>query len=101
MASAPPPRCTLKVRVVPNARRTEVVGSHGDAVKIKLQAPAIEGKANKALLRFLSEALATPNGTVTIRSGEKGRDKLVEIVGMAFEAARSKLLALSSGDAKP
>jgi uncharacterized protein (TIGR00251 family) len=52
----------LKLRIVPNARHSEVVGEYGDAVKVKVAAPAVDGKANAALLEFLAEKLGVPEG---------------------------------------
>ena len=69
----------LVLRIIPNARRTEVVGMYGDAVKIKIQSPATDGKANAALLEFLAGELDLPPRSVRIVSGEKSRDKLIEI----------------------
>ena len=50
-------KAVLKLRIVPNARRSEVVGVHGDAIKVKVQAPPVDGKANEALCEFLAEQL--------------------------------------------
>ena len=84
------PRLLLKI--VPNAKRSEVVGMYGDAVKIKVQSPATDGKANAALLEFLAEALGLPSRAVRIVTGEKSRDKLVEFDDLDLNAAREKLL---------
>jgi uncharacterized protein (TIGR00251 family) len=83
----------LKLRVVPNARRSEVVGEHGDAIKVKVAAPAVEGKANEALRDFLAERLGLPVRAVEIVSGEKSRDKSVTFVGLEPAEARQRLLA--------
>jgi uncharacterized protein (TIGR00251 family) len=83
----------LKLRVVPNARRSEVVGVHGDAIKVKVAAPAVEGKANEALREFLAERLGLPVRAVEIAIGEKSRDKSVTIVGLEAAEARQRLLA--------
>jgi uncharacterized protein (TIGR00251 family) len=83
----------LKLRIVPNARHSEVVGEYGDAVKVKVAAPAVDGKANAALLEFLAEKLGVPEGTLSIVGGEKSRDKLLEIQGLEVEEARRRLLA--------
>jgi uncharacterized protein (TIGR00251 family) len=83
----------LKLRVVPNARRSEVVGMHGDAIKVKVAAPAVEGKANEALRDFLAERLGLPARAIEIVSGEKSRDKGVTIAGLDSAEARQRLLA--------
>ena len=81
----------LRVRVVPNAKRSEVVGLCGEAIKIKIQAPAQEGKANAALLEFLAEKLGVPTRQVTLVAGEKSRDKIVAIEGIEETDARQLL----------
>ena len=83
----------LRLRIVPNARRSEVVGEYGDAIKIKIQAPALEGKANEALRDFLAERLQLPAGAIELVSGQKSRDKTVAITGLSVEEARVRLLA--------
>lgn len=85
----------LAVQVVPNAKRSEVVGMHGDAVRIRLQAQPIEGKANEALIRFIAETLDLPKSAVVISHGQTARRKLVEIAadGMTLDTLRQTLLA--------
>lgn len=80
---------------MPNARRSEVVGVHGDAIKIKVQAPAMDGKANEALREFLAETLAVPGRAVEIVAGEKSRDKLVAVADMETDEAKRRLLGES------
>ncbi len=82
----------LKLRIVPNARRNEISGEYGDAVKVKVAAPAVDGKANAALLEYIAQKLGVPPRTVTLFHGEKSRDKLVSIEGMDGEEAKRKLL---------
>ncbi len=83
--------CRVRLRVVPNAKRSEFVGRHGDALKVKIAAPALEGRANGELIEFLSEALGVGRREVTLVSGEKSRDKLVEIAGLDAEEVVSRL----------
>lgn len=78
--------------MVPNAKRSEVVGVHGEAIKVKVQAPAMDGKANEALLDFLAEKLGLPRRTVQLLSGEKSRDKTVGIAELEIDEARRRLL---------
>lgn len=85
-------RTILKLRIVPNARRSEVVGVHGDAIKVKVQAPPVDGKANEALCEFLAEQLQVPARTVEIVGGEKSRDKTVAIADLDPDTARRRLL---------
>lgn len=70
----------LAVLITPNAKKTQVVGVQGDALKLKLQAQPIEGKANEALVKYLAKVLGVPRTAVTITHGLTSRNKLVEIV---------------------
>lgn len=72
----------LRVHVQPGARRTEVSGFYGDAIKIRLQAPPLEGRANVALRRYLAQCCAIPLAAVTVRSGLTGRRKQVVLSGL-------------------
>ena len=78
--------------MVPNARRSEVVGLHGEAIKIKVQAPALEGKANAALRAFLAETLDLSAGDVELVAGEKSRDKVFAISGLDLAEIQRRLL---------
>ena len=78
--------------MVPNARKTEVVGLHGEAVKLKVASPALEGKANAAVLAFVSKAAGPAGGGAVLVSGAKSRDKVVRVEGMSAETWKSKLL---------
>lgn len=75
----------LTLHIQTRAKRTEVVGLHGDALKLKLSAPPIEGKANAVLLRFLAERFDVPLNQVILKQGEKSRHKIVEIRASAFK----------------
>jgi hypothetical protein len=68
-----------------------VVGKHGDAIKIKLRAPAVEGKANAALRAFLAEKLNISERTIVLERGHKSRDKIVRIEGLSEEDVRRSL----------
>lgn len=83
----------LKVRAVPNAKKTQVVGFLGEAVKIKIQAVPEGGRANKELETFLAEALSLPRKNVVVQVGETSRDKLIRIEGISREQAL-KILGL-------
>ena len=72
-------RLTLALHVQPGAKRTEVAGLYGDALKVRLAAPPIEGKANAALLEFLAEVFAVPLRQVALKQGANSRRKLVEV----------------------
>jgi len=83
---------TLRVHVVPNAKIDKVVGEHGSAIKIKLRAPAVERKANAALINLLAERLKVPKLKIVLLRGHKLRDKLVCIEGLSEEELRRRLL---------
>lgn len=85
--------CRIHLRIAPNARRSEICGEYGTAVKIKVAAPAVDGKANEALLEFLAESFGIGRRAISLISGEKSRDKCVSIRGLSEEAARARLLA--------
>ena len=72
----------LRVRVQPRASKDEIAGVREGALKIRLRAPAVENRANGALIEFLSELLKTPKAAVRIQSGEHARTKRVEIRGV-------------------
>jgi uncharacterized protein (TIGR00251 family) len=80
----------LHVRVIPNARRNEMARREGQLI-LRLNAPAIEGKANKAAIEFLAEYLRVPRSRVTLLSGEKSRHKIFEIVGLDLSDVEGRL----------
>lgn len=65
--------------IQPNAKNNEVVGLHGDSIKIKIKAPPVDGEANLALIRFLSQQLGIPQKNFTLLHGQTGKNKLIEI----------------------
>ncbi len=73
----------IKIRVIPNAPKNMCVGEYGEAVKIKIAAQAMDGKANAELIKFLAKTLDISRANVRICSGETARDKLVEIDGVS------------------
>ena len=73
---------TLSVRVQPRASKDEIAGVMGEALKVRLQAPALEDRANEALCEFLARLLKTPKSAVRILSGARSRTKRVEIRGV-------------------
>lgn len=81
----------LKVRVIPNAKKTEFTGYREDELVLRLNAPAIEGKANKAAIEFMSRFFEVPRSTVSIVSGEKSRHKIFQIVGLKSSDLEGKL----------
>lgn len=81
----------LAILVQPRASRTEVVGPQGDALKVRLAAPPVDGEANEELIRCLAKALGVPKRAVTILSGATGRRKRVRVVGVEVEVAKERL----------
>lgn len=72
---------TFRVHLQPRAARNEVAGLHGEALKIRVTAPPVDGLANKALCAYLADLLGVAAGRVNIQSGHTGRDKLVRVEG--------------------
>jgi uncharacterized protein (TIGR00251 family) len=86
-------RILLLLRIQPGVRRSEFAGLHGDALKIRIAAPAVDNKANTALVDFLSRALGLPKSAVVVRRGISSRNKSLEIIGGPDIIARLKALA--------
>jgi uncharacterized protein (TIGR00251 family) len=83
--------CTLAIKAVPNAPRSAVVGWLGEALKVKVHAPALEGRANDELCEFLADALALPRRAVTVLQGDKSRQKVLHVAGLTLAEVRLKL----------
>lgn len=81
----------LSVHACPRAAQDQVQGLHGDAVKIRLRAPPADGKANEALIAFLSQILDVPARDLVIVAGHSARRKRVAIAGVTAEAVQAKL----------
>jgi uncharacterized protein (TIGR00251 family) len=91
-ATAPVACCTVAIKAIPNAPRSEVVGWLGEALKVKVHAPPVEGRANDALCEFLAATLALPRRAVTVLRGDTSRQKIVRIEGLAREEVLARLL---------
>jgi uncharacterized protein (TIGR00251 family) len=72
---------TLTLHVQPGAKRSEIAGLHGEALKIKLAAPPIEGRANDALLKYIAGLFAVPLRNVELKQGGQSRHKVVAVTG--------------------
>lgn len=98
-ASAPPSAasCTLAIKAIPNAPRSEVVGWLGDALKVKIHAAPVEGRANEALCEFLAATLSLPRRAVSLVRGDSSRQKLVRIDGLTAAELRARLALPDSG----
>jgi uncharacterized protein (TIGR00251 family) len=86
--------CILPVRAQPGARRTGIVGEHGGALKIAVQAPPQDGRANKALVDILRSLLKLKRSQIDLVSGESSRDKRFLIEGLSKSELASRLAEL-------
>lgn len=84
---------TLTIKVVPGAKKTRVVGRHGDAIKIQVAAPPEDGKANRAVLILLASALAVKPQQLSITRGHTQPRKTIEIAGLTQSEAEARLLS--------
>ncbi|HEX4468950.1 MAG TPA: DUF167 domain-containing protein [Gemmatimonadaceae bacterium] len=83
------------VHVQPRASRSEITGVHGDSMKVRLEAPPVEGAANAALIELLADALGVSRRNVQIVGGQRSRNKVVEVLGVGAESVRR---LVTSGD---
>ncbi len=83
---------TFAVRVVPRASRNEIAGVHGDALKVRLTAPPVEGKANEALIAFLAQRLGVRKSQVEIVAGGTSRRKMIRISDLSGQEVEEGLL---------
>jgi len=90
-------RLTLTVHVQPNARASAFAGLHGDALKIRIAAPAVDDKANAALIDFLHRFLGLPSSLISIRHGARGRRKVVEIA-RADASTQERIKSAAGGE---
>lgn len=81
----------FQVRVAPRASRTAVIGTMGNALKIALQAPPVEGRANAALIEFLSAWLRIPRSSIEIAAGTTGRNKTILVRGRTIEEIEKRI----------
>jgi hypothetical protein len=81
----------LSLHIQPGAKKTEVAGPYGDALKVRLGAPPVDGKANDALVAYLADRLGVPKARVVLESGQTSRSKRLRVVGVAAEAVAATL----------
>ena len=86
------PACRLKVKVVPGAARTEIVGRLGEAVKVRVAAPPEGGQANREVCALLADRLGLPLAQVPVVSGPASPNKVIGLVGIAETEAKARLL---------
>jgi uncharacterized protein (TIGR00251 family) len=83
---------TFPVRVVPRASKNEIAGVHGDALKVRLTAPPVEGKANETLIVFLAQRLGVRKSQVEIVAGAASRRKMIRVMGVSPQEVEQHLL---------
>jgi len=86
-----PSGATFAVKVHPRAKRNAITGEVGDALKLSLTAPPIEGRANEACIEFIANLLKLPRSSVTIASGHSSRRKVIRVVGLSTEEIRRRI----------
>ncbi len=85
-----PRGATFTVRVQPRARKNAIVGELGDALKLALTAPPIEGRANEACIEFLADVLKVPRASVTIAAGQSSRNKVLRVQGLTADQVKMR-----------
>jgi uncharacterized protein (TIGR00251 family) len=78
-----PVGATLAVKIHPRAKKNAIMGEVGDALKVSLTAPPIDGRANQACIEFFAKLLKVPRSSVTIASGQTSRNKVVRVAGLS------------------
>jgi uncharacterized protein (TIGR00251 family) len=82
---------SFAVRVHPRAKKNGITGMVGDALKVSLTAPPVEGRANEGCVDFFAKLLKVPRSSVTIASGQNSRNKVVRVAGLTAEQVRARL----------
>jgi uncharacterized protein (TIGR00251 family) len=87
-----PDGATFAVRVHPRAKKNAITGEIGDALKVSLTAPPVEGRANEACIEFFAKLLKVPRSSVTIASGQASRNKVVRVAGATEQYVRDQFV---------
>ena len=82
---------TFAIKVHPRARKNAIIGEVGDALKVSLTAPPVEGRANEACIEFFAKLLNVPRSSVTIAAGQNSRNKVIRVGGLSAEKVRQRL----------
>jgi uncharacterized protein len=82
---------TFAVKVHPRAKKNAITGEGGDALKLDLTAPPVEGKANEACIEFFAKLLKVPRSSVTIAAGLTSRNKVIRVAGLTAQQVRDRL----------
>jgi uncharacterized protein (TIGR00251 family) len=86
-----PDGATFQVKVQPRAKKSSIVGEVGEALKLALTAPPIEGRANQACVAFLAELLNVSRSSLTIAAGQSSRNKVIRVAGMTAKQVQERL----------
>jgi uncharacterized protein (TIGR00251 family) len=86
-----PAGITFAVKLHPRARKNAITGEIGDALKLSITAPPVEGKANAACIEFFANLLKVPRSSVTIAAGQTSRNKLIAVAGLTAQQLRDRL----------
>jgi uncharacterized protein (TIGR00251 family) len=86
-----PAGATFAVKVRPRANKNAITGELGDALKLSLTAPPVEGKANQACIEFFANLLKVPRSSVSIASGQTSRRKVIRVAGLSADEVRQRL----------
>lgn len=86
-----PAGATFTVKVRPRAKKNAITGEVGDALKLDLTAPPVDGRANDACIDFFAKLLKVPRSSVTIAAGQSSRNKTIRICGLTAQHVRDRL----------
>ena len=86
-----PAGATLAIKVHPRAKKNAITGEVGDALKVSLTAPPVEGRANDACIEFFGKVLNVPQSSITIAAGQNSRNKVIRVAGLSAEEVRRRL----------
>jgi uncharacterized protein (TIGR00251 family) len=82
---------TFAIKVHPRAKKNAITGEIGDALKVALTAPPVEGKANQACINFFAKLLKVPRSSVTIAAGQTSRNKVIRVAGLTAQQVRERI----------
>ena len=82
---------TFAIKVHPRAKKNAITGEHGDALRVSLTAPPVEGKANEACIDFFAKFLEVPRSSITIAAGQTSRNKVIRVIGLSVTEIEKRL----------
>jgi hypothetical protein len=82
---------SFAVKVHPRAKKNAITGELGDALKVSLTTPPIDGRANEACIEFFAKLLKVPRSSVTIASGQSSRNKVIRVAGLSADQLRKRI----------